>query len=150
MLRQFICSISLLMLFACTSFAQHDAPTLKFDGRDLAAERIDFSLVPKTSPFNGRVRIVGVVKNVGTATWFNPKYGVEVRLMEDNRVVALRFFHRLAPGQVITLRYERNWSSTSPSEGEFPPNYKLAIPEVDLKPKNNVRVRTGADINSLF
>ena len=114
MLRQFICSISLLMLFACTSFAQHDAPTLKFDGRDLAAERIDFSLVSKTSPFNGRVRIVGVVKNVGTATWFNPKYGVEVHLMEDNRVVASRFFSPLGswPGDHAALRTELEFHIT--------------------------------------
>lgn len=134
---------------------------------DPAAHRIDFSIVQRTSQFAGRVKIVGVAKNVGGAAYESGSNQQQIHLYEhipggSPRLVAREPFHNLAPGQEATVQYERAWDSSSPAEGEFPPTYKLQIvydPDIrlDSNPKNddcrganNQKERSGADINALF
>lgn len=134
---------------------------------DPAVQRIDFAIVSKTSQFSGKVRITGVVKNVGLEPYISGPNQQEILLYEGpmgatSRVVARKKFQNLNPGQEVTVVYERNWNSASPSEGEFPPSYKVIIvydPDIrmDSNPKNddcnmnnNQKERSGADINALF
>lgn len=134
---------------------------------DPAVQRIDFTIVSKTSQFSGKVRITGVVKNVGLEPYISGPNQQEILLYEGpmgatSRVVARKKFQNLNPGQEVTVVYERNWDSASPSEGEFPPSYKVIIvydPDIrmDSNPKNddcnmnnNQKERSGADINALF
>ena len=129
---------------------------------DPAAHRIDFSIVQRTSQFAGRVKIVGVVKNVGQAAYESGPNQQDMYIYENNRLVARQPFHNLAPGQEVTVQHERAWNSSSPAEGEFPPAYKLAVsydPDIyidgnpknnDCRSANNQKERSGADINALF
>lgn len=137
---------------------------------DLAASRIDFSIVSRRDPYHGRVSIVGVVKNVGTTAYESGPTQQTVQLYEGpyfglptgRRLVAQQAFQNLAPGQEISVRYERDWYSASPAEGEFPPSYTVMIsydPDIghDSNPKNNdcvntnnMKERNGDDINGLF
>jgi hypothetical protein len=129
---------------------------------DPAAQRIDFSIVSRTSQFRGRVRIVGVVKNVGLAAYESGPNQQSAQLYADGKFLVQQAFQNLAPSQEVTVTYERNWDASSPAEGEFPPTYKLLIvydPDIRLdgNPKNdectsanNKKERSGADINALF
>jgi hypothetical protein len=76
--------------------------------------------------------------------------------------VATKQFVNLAPGATETVAYERAWNSSSPSEGEFPPSYRLLItydPDIymdgnpendDCDLSNNQMDRSGTGINELF
>jgi hypothetical protein len=123
---------------------------------DPAAQRIDFSIVSRTDPWTGRVRITGVVKNIGGAYESKPGHQ-DIRLFDASTGVELakKDFANLAPGQEVTVTFERSWNSSSPSEGEFPPTYKLVIlydPDgtKDCNGNNNEITRSGADINAMF
>ena len=60
------------------------------------------------------------------------------------------------------MSYEREWNSSSPTEGEFPPDYIVKIsydPDIlidgnpdndDCNPGNNEVTRSGAGINTLL
>jgi hypothetical protein len=139
---------------------------------DPAAQRIDFAIVKRTmelvngklrmSQYKGRVRITGVVKNVGKGAYESGPNQQGMYLYIGEKLLAKKDFGNLAPGQEATVTVEHDWDSASPSEGEFPPMYKLVIvydPDIssDGNPKNddcngnnNVIQRSGADINALF
>jgi len=134
---------------------------------DPAVEKIDFTIISRTSKFSGRVRISGVVKNIGLEPYISGPNQQAVYLYEGPmggtaRLVAQKKFQNLNPGQQVIVTYERNWDAASPSEGEFPPSYKVIIaydPDIRLdgNPKNddcninnNQKERSGADINALF
>lgn len=129
---------------------------------DPAARQIDFQLIQRTNQFNGRVRITGVVRNVGRAAYeSNPGQQIAY-LYENERLVAQRSFQNLTPGQEVRVVYVRDWNISSPAEGEFPPTYKLIIgydPDIaidgnprndDCNLNNNRRERSGEDIRALF
>jgi hypothetical protein len=139
---------------------------VKLQCPDLAAS-VDFSIAMKTSQFAGRVDIVGKVKNVGGAAYESGPNQQTVLLYEivpgaQPRLVARQAFQNLAPGAEVSLTYRRSWDASSPAEGEFPPSYKLVIsydPDIrldgntkndDCNPSNDVRERSGADINAMF
>lgn len=134
---------------------------------DPAVQRIDFSIVSRTSQFSGKVRITGVVKNIGMESYISGPNQQEVFLYEGpmggtSKLVARKKFQNLNPGQEVTVTYERQWDASSPSEGEFPPSYKVIIvydPDIRLdgNPKNddcnmnnNQKERSGTEINALF
>ena len=131
-------------------------------GIDPAAHSISFRVLSRTTQFRGRVEIAGVIKNVGSATYQSRSGAQLAYLYEDRRLVASKDFPQLAPGQEIKLTYGRNWDSSSPAEGEFPPTYKLMIvydPDIaidgnrqndDVYSKNNRTERSGTAINALF
>lgn len=134
---------------------------------DPAVEKIDFTIISKTSQFVGKIRITGVVKNVGLAPYISGPnqqavHFYEVPIGGTARLVAQKKFQNLNPGQQVIVTYERNWHASSPAEGEFPSSYKVIIvydPDIrlDSNPKNddcninnNQKERSGADINALF
>ena len=129
---------------------------------DPSANRIGFRLINKTSQFAGNVEIIGVVKNVGGAAYESGPNQQGMHLYADTHLVKSQAFQNLAPGQEVEIRHSRPWNSSSPAEGEFPPEYKLIITydpdiRIDANPKNddcnganNVKTRSGADINTLF
>ncbi len=134
---------------------------------DPAVQGIDFAIVSKTSQFSGKVKITGVVKNIGLEPYISGPnqqavYLYEVPMGGKANLVATKKFQNLNPGQEVKVTYERNWNASSPAEGEFPPSYKVVIaydPDItlDSNPKNddcnmnnNQKERSGTEINALF
>ncbi len=136
---------------------------------DPAAFEIRFEIVNRTSQFDGRVRITGIVKNVGSKAFKSGPHQAKAYLYQlppgaatGGTMVAQREFTNLAAGATFSLTYERNWRSSSPAEGEFPPSYRLLItydPDIymdnnkdndDCNQGNNKKDRSGSEINDLF
>lgn len=135
---------------------------------DPAAHEIRFQIVRSYTQFRKRIRITGIVKNVGKQAFVSGPNQASAQLYEiplgaaSGRMVAQRAFQNLAPGATISVSYERDWNSSSPSEGEFPPNYKLIItydPDIymdankqndDCGRNNNTKQRSGTDINAMI
>ncbi|MBU0483890.1 MAG: hypothetical protein KKB30_05185 [Proteobacteria bacterium] len=134
---------------------------------DPAADVIDFWIVNRGTQFAGTVEIKGTVKNVGTASYESRANQQMAQLYEAplggaGRLVASQSFQNLTAGQTVTVSYSRQWNASSPSEGEFPPNYRLLVvydPDIsmdgnakndDCNGVNNQKERSGADINALF
>jgi hypothetical protein len=140
---------------------------------DLAAYEIRFEIVQRYSQYNGRVRITGVVKNIGAGAFsagpnqakaylYQMFFGVICAQATNDDIIAQRSIDNLAVGATIELSWESDWHSTSQVEGEFPPRYCLLIrfdPDVyndaneynnDGNPNNNKIDRSGADINAMF
>lgn len=134
---------------------------------DLAAQSINFDLIEQTSEFAGRVQITGTVENVGQGIFRSTPEQQEVQLYEvipgaSPNLVASQPIPNLSPGETTEVTYLRDWNSSSPSEGEFPPSYRLVIvydPDIqqdnnpqndDPNSRNNQQQRSGADINALF
>lgn len=137
-------------------------PPIYSCGIDPAAAKIDFAIVSRTTQFRGRVRVTATVKNVGRRDFISRVGQQTALLYSDSTLVARRDFVNLAVGQAFTFSYERQWDSSSPAEGEFPPNYRVVLtydPDIyidgntqndDCSNANNNRVRSGAGINDLF
>lgn len=135
---------------------------------DPAAHEIRFQIVKSYTQFKKRIRITGIVKNIGKKAFVSGPNQAAAQLYEiplgaaSGRMVAQRAFRNLAPGATISVPYERDWNSSSPSEGEFPPNYKLIItydPDIymdankqndDCGRNNNTKQRSGTDINAMI
>lgn len=136
---------------------------------DPAAQEIRFEIVRKTSQFDGRVRITGIIKNVGAKAFTSGPNQAAIHLYQmpagatsGGTLVAQRNFQNLAPGATLSVSYERDWHSSSPNEGEFPPTYRLLItydPDIymdgnedndDCNQNNNTKDRSGSGINDLF
>ena len=135
---------------------------------DPAAVAIKFDIIRRDNQFNGRVRVTGIVKNVGKAPYIDPRGGAgAVRLYRAKPFTAANMvksapLRDLKPGQKQYIKHERNWHSSSPSEGEFPPTYWLVIQyDVDItldgvktnddaNNSNNRFSASGMAINDLF
>lgn len=136
---------------------------------DPAAVRIDFSIrKDKFHPTRGTAKIVAVVKNVGTDV-YNTRAGqqnVQIFEMPLGGVAGpakkVCDFGTLYVGAEYRCEYDRPWDSSSPAEGEFPPNFKAMIvydPDIrldgnpkndDINMKNNQVQAPGTRINDLF
>jgi hypothetical protein len=114
---------------------------------DLAADRIEFRIIQKTSRFAGAVEIRGIVKNVGGGASGTGRR--RVVLYEGDNIVDQQFFANVAPGQEVSVVYPRRWDISSPSEGEFPPTYRLFVEHTndDANLRNDQTERSGIDIN---
>lgn len=140
---------------------------------DPAAHELKFQIVRRDTQFKGRIRVTGVVKNVGgkpficgpnqaKAYLYELPPGVPAATATGGRIVAQREIRNLPAGAFIQLTYERDWNSSSPSEGEFPNSYRLLItydPDIyqdankandDCNQGNNKKSRSGTEINDLF
>ncbi len=134
---------------------------------DPAAYQILFEMVRRFTQFKGRIRIVGVVKNVGGKDFRSNSEQASAHLYEGFpggrfNLVAHRPFANLAKGAEIRVTYERDWNISSPAEGEFPPTYRLLIvydPDItldgnkdndDCNSRNNKKERSGSEIRDLF
>ncbi len=127
---------------------------------DPAAYQIKFDLLEHTATFTGRVRITGIVKNVGKKEFKGG--GGMAYLYEGSTLRKTKVFSTLAPGATMSLSFDRTWYASSTSEGEFPPIYKLMIlydPDIlmdsnkdndDCNINNNKLTRSGAAINEML
>ncbi len=135
---------------------------------DPAAD-IELALVSKTGPASGRVRITGVVKNLGTATWkaTSPSHRLQMTLTRrdsetgspDNPVQPPIAIAELSPGQQFRIDHQIDWSpgrngayprfmvkfSDSGIVGAYPARYRP-----DCRADNNRKEITAADIDKLF
>jgi hypothetical protein len=130
-------------------------------GRDPAVQRIDFEVLNRTSPLTARVRITGVVANLGRLAYESGPDQQNILLYENRRHVQTVRFQNLGPGEEVRIQYERDWDVSSPAEGEFPPTYHVFIDYdadiyLDSNPanddeemNNNRRQREGNAINDL-
>jgi hypothetical protein len=140
---------------------------------DPAAVEIRFQIVRRYSQFRGRIRITGVVKNIegkdfiagpnqAKAYLYQLPPGVPCPNATGGTIVAQREIRNLAPGATLLLSWERDWNSSSPSEGEFPSCYRLLItydPDIymdaskdndDCNQNNNKKDRSGTEINDML
>lgn len=135
---------------------------------DPAAD-IELALVSKTGPASGRVRITGIVKNLGTATWIatSPSHRLQMTLTRrdsetdspDNPVQPPIAIAELSPGQQFRIDHQIDWSpgknaayprftvkfSDSGKVGTYPARYRP-----DCRADNNRKEITPGDINKLF
>ena len=129
---------------------------------DPATESINFQIIRRDTQFKGKVRITGVMKNIGTLPYQSNPNQQALLLYENNKLVKRTSFQNLSPGSAMTIAYDRDWNSSSPAEGEFPPEYKLLItydPDIrldgnprndDCRNSNNQKVASGQSINQLL
>ena len=131
---------------------------------DPAVVDIKFSIVQRYSQFYGKVRITGVVKNVGKADYISKPGRQSIVLDAGDAAHPLKTipFTNLKSGQSITISYELNWDSASPNEGEFPPTYRVYIlydPDItmdsiktndDCNMGNNSMAKSGKAINDML
>jgi hypothetical protein len=130
-------------------------------GPDLVAKEIKFQVIRRTSKFAGRVRITGIVRNIGNKPYISNPNQQGVSLYEvdgTRRSVGDKTFQNLRPGQEVKVVFERDWSASN----EFPPKYAMEItfdPDIrndgnlnndDCNLSNNTLERDGAAINALF
>ena len=158
-----------LFLFCTTIFScepDEDTPTPNID---LEAELIIFSVEP-TSQFAGNATITGIVKNIGDN--FSSGSGQQTILLYERssgtpttqlgNLVASLAFTTLSPDETLEVSYTRPWNSSSPAEGEFPPEYILIIsydPDLyidgnvnndDSNHTNDELIVSGSIINTMF
>jgi hypothetical protein len=140
---------------------------------DPAAYEIRFRIVRRYSQFRGRIRITGIVKNIGgkafvaganqaKAYLYQLPAGVPCANATNGTIVAQKAITNLPAGATLSLSWERDWNSSSPSEGEFPHCYRLLItydPDIymdaskdndDCNQNNNKKDRSGTEINDML
>lgn len=158
-------SIIALLTLTLAGCPRDDSPILN---PDLEATSITFSVVP-TSDFAGVATITGTVTNVGDLD-FNSGQGQQGILLYERplgtpapgNLVTRLDFTRLNVGSTLTVSFSRQWDSSSPAEGEFPPEYILIVsydPDIlidanetnnDTNSSNNSLTVSGGAINGMF
>ncbi|WP_378178122.1 hypothetical protein [Aquimarina sp. SS2-1] len=162
--------LSVLFLSAFFIACDSDDDTTPLGTIDLEATSITFSIVKdEGSDFTGTATITGTVTNIGTAD-FNSSTGQQsIRLYQRNLgapapgdLVSTLNFTNLAAGETLTISHMRSWNSSSPAEGEFPPDYRIVLdydPDIfidgnerndDENLTNNDITVSGSGINELF
>jgi hypothetical protein len=135
---------------------------------DPAAD-IEMTLISKTGPTTGRVRITGVVKNLGTVTWVatSPSHRLQMVLtQQDSEANPLGHpvqppiaIAQLSPGQQLRIDHQMSWDTSKSTSyprfivkfsdsgriGAYPARY-----HPDCRTDNNRKEVTPADINKLF
>ncbi|MAX71145.1 MAG: hypothetical protein CMC76_08605 [Flavobacteriaceae bacterium] len=138
---------------------------------DLMAESISFSVVvDSNNPFTGVATITGTIRNIGDNYMSNHNqqsiYLYERSLgtptTQLGTLVAQQSFQNLDTDETAQVTFSRTWNSSSPAEGEFPPEYIILISyDPDLYIDNNVHnddtnqsndqlLVSGEGINNLF
>jgi hypothetical protein len=159
-----------LLIFVGLAFAQTVGLKTKlpppFPGKSLcpdpAVRDITFALVSRTGKYKGRVRITGLIKNLGGFYHSRPNQQ-KVQLTEDDRVIAESDFPDLGQEEERTLGFEREWNVYLPPGAVLvSPVYKLRIlydPDItgdgnprndDCNGVNNFLQRDGSDIRNFF
>jgi hypothetical protein len=93
---------------------------------DPAAYQIEFKAVSATNACNPRLRIAGVIKNVGS-TAFQSSPPRVARLFEDQTLVAEQAFDSLDKGKQFALQYEIDWDKCAAELAGTAPTYSLQI-----------------------
>jgi hypothetical protein len=114
---------------------------------DLVAENISFDVLTRRSQFEADIQITGRARNRGPGV----VPGGTIALFEGGNVVRQQPISSMGPDQTVSVIYRRRWNSSSPSEGEFPPRYRLTVNiQSDCNPKNNLTERDGGEINRML
>ena len=157
-----------LMVFVAATFCA--ASAFAVAGPDPAVVRIEFTIhKDKFHPTRGTAHITAVVKNVGDVPYTTSPTQQNIQIFELvlGRAAAgpakkVCTFGNLTVGQEVRCQYDRPWDSSSPAEGEFPPDYKAMIvydPDIrldgnpkndDISSKNNSLQKSGSAINDRF
>jgi hypothetical protein len=131
---------------------------------DPAAVEIRYSIVNRVSNTQARIRVTGIVKNIGNKAFSSGPGQAKAYLYElpqgaPERIVAQREILNLPVGGIINLVFERDWSTSAMAE--FPPSYRLMIsldPDIymdankdndDCRQENNIKEKSGMEINDL-
>jgi hypothetical protein len=150
------------LLFGCISCSDDDDSTTSFV--DLKAEELSYSLVSKSSPTTGVIRISGKIKNIGNANFSSTIQQQHAAIYErvpgtttEVEEIALNFT-TMSAGEENTFFYDKNWDTTI----EFQPEFILRIvmdPDItldgnlnndDVNFNNHQIILQGNEINSLF
>lgn len=155
-----------LLVFSLTVEAGSSAPGAN-PCADPAAD-IAVALISKTGPSTGRVRITGIVKNLGNAAWIatSPSHRLQMVLAQKNSearqdgvpVQPAIAIQQLSPGQQYRIDFQTDWDvAASTSYPRFMVYFfdsgKIGTqpaPRRDCRSDNNRREITAADINKLF
>ena len=145
-----------------------DTPSVPSSCADPAAD-IEIDLVSKTGPMTGRVRITGIVRNLGSAAWnaTTPSHRLQMVLAQKNSETHTNgnpveppvAVAQLLPGQLYRIDHQMNWDankntlypkfivwfSETGQVGAYPVSYSP-----DCRSDNNRKEITAADINKLF
>ncbi|WP_179020428.1 hypothetical protein [Winogradskyella forsetii] len=162
-------SILMLMSLLMVNCDSDDDSSNEVPQIDLKAEFILFSVEP-TTQFAGTATITGIVKNIGddfnsgagqqTISLYERSLGTPTN--QSGNLVASLNFETLAANETLEVSYSRPWNSSSPAEGEFPPEYILVIsydPDLfldgnlnndDTNTANNEILVSGSLINTMF
>ncbi len=134
---------------------------------DPAAD-IEIALISKTGPTTGRVRITGVVKNIGSAAWVatGPAHRLQMVLAQQSSadrpdtepvepVIAIA---RLKPGEQFKIDHQVNWDART--SGSYPKfilrifdtgaTTPVGATDRDCRRDNDRKEITAADIDKLF
>jgi hypothetical protein len=133
------------------------------------AANIELVLISKIGPTTGRVRITGVVKNLGTATWIatSPSHRLQMVLAQRDADTDTQgkpvqppiAIAQLSPGQQFRIDHQIDWDTSKSASypgfivkfsdsgriGAYPARY-----HPDCRTDNNRKEVTAADINKLF
>jgi len=131
---------------------------------DLSAHEIRVSLLRVYDANNAKIKIEGIVKNVGRLAYTSGT-GQQVALLYEEmpgsgmRLVATRNFRNLGVNATTSLAFTKIWNKTA--NAEFPPNYVLVItfdPDLytdgntnndDAVSTNNRITKAGSEINAI-
>jgi len=130
--------------------------------RDPAAQSLTFVVLSRDAahPTRGRIRVTGVIRNIGNAEFVSDPRQAKALLAETPpgghpTVRAEQAIARLAPGASLTLNYETTWDTAR----EFPSKFTLRVdydPDIlsdanrkndDCNSNNNSRELSGEQIN---
>ena len=163
------CSAVLLLVFSLTAEAQTavSAPAAALC-TDPAAD-IELALISKSGPIAGRVRITGIVKNLGNAAWVaaSPSHRLQLVLARRNSeaqsdgepVQPAIAIQQLAPGEQYRIDYQTNWDTDKKdSRPGFIVRFfesgqvgaRPASSRPDCRSDNNRKEIAAADIDRLF
>ncbi|MHA7058627.1 hypothetical protein ACWGOQ_0015490 [Aquimarina sp. M1] len=162
--------LSVVLLTALFISCDSDDDAAALGTIDLEASSITFSIVRDgSSDFTGTATITGTVTNTGESD-FNSSTGQQAILLYQRNLgapapgdlVGTVNFTDLAVGETLTVSYMRPWNSSSPAEGEFPPDYRIVLsydPDIfidgndhnnDEDLSNNDLTVSGSGINDIF
>ena len=161
------CAAVLLVLSLVAEGAVSSAPGA-IPCADPAAD-IELALISKSGPGSGRVRITGIVKNLGNAAWVatSPSHRLQIVLARRNSGASLDgepvqpaiAIQQLAPGQQYRIDYQTNWDT---DKKDSRPGFIVrffesgqvgaqpASSRPDCRSDNNRKEIAAADIDRLF
>ncbi len=163
------CNAALLLVFGLMAEVQPavSAPATT-PCADPAAD-IELALITKSGPGVGRVRITGIVKNLGNAAWVatSPSHRLQIvlarrnsgTLLEGEPVQPAIAIQQMAPGQQYRIDYQTDWDT---EKKDSRPGFLARFfdsgqagngavsSRADCRSDNNRKEITAADIDRLF
>lgn len=124
---------------------------------------VELALIAKSGPGTGRVRITGIVKNLGNAAWTATGSSHRLQMVlaraDGTPVQPAIAIRQLAPGQQYRIDYQTDWDTDEKSaQPRFIVRFfdsgrtgtRPAPRRADCRSDNNRREITAGDINRLF